>query len=562
MDSKREDVESYIHETDPIYSDGSGHEPSLDQDDRSKDKLARKLSARQINMITIAGVIGTGLFLGTGKSLATGGPASLLICYVIIGGVVMLTMLSLGEMATVYPVSGSFCTYAKRFGSDSLGFAILTNYAFNDMCSVASDLVAVQMVWDYWNVADRMPYWAIALIFWFLLLVLNVIDVRLYGEAEYWLAILKVATIIIFFIISIIVNAGYNNLNNGHGKYIGFRYWGQGDAPFVDGFRGFANVFVTAAFAYGGTESITLTAGETKNPQKVIPRTIKTVFWRILFFYVLTCFFIGMNVPYDYPGLSSKKVITSPFTIVYGMVGHSKDHPMVSATSNVVNKAAGSYVNVTILLSVILAGNHALFAGARLMYNLGTQGYFPRIFTWTNRFQVPYVGVISVWAVGGLAFGLSFIGSGTVWSWLQSIVGLSNLITWWVINLVSIRFRMGLKKQGKTDILLFKNWTYPLGPWAALIVSTFIILVQGWSSFSPWDTVLFFQNYLELGVFPVCYLFWFFWTKCKDRWVKLEDMDFESDLYVPLKEEEEENEYVDLLKGWAKFRHNFTSNFL
>lgn len=550
-----------VDETENSISD-----PSLTNDARvTSENLSRKLSARQINMITIAGIIGTGLFLGTGKSLATGGPASLLICYCIVGAVVMLTMMALGEMAALYPILGSFCTYAKRWGSDSLGFAILTNYAFNDMCSVASDLVALQIVWSYWNVEDRMPYYAIALVFWALLLFLNVIDVRLYGEAEYWLSILKVATIIVFFIISIIVNAGYNNLNNGQGEYIGAKYWTQGAAPFVGGFGGFANVFVTAAFAYGGTESITITAGETKNPQVVIPRTIKTVFVRILVFYVATCVCIGFVVPYDYPELSSKSVITSPFTITFGLVGHS-NNPMVQAGKNIINKSAGLYMNAVILTSVILAGNHALMAGGRLMFNLGTQGYFPKIFTWTNRFNIPYVGVISVWAVGGLAFGASFIGSGEVWSWLQSIVGLSNLLTWAVINFILLRFRRGIKAQGREDILVFKNWTYPFGPIIALILSIFIILVQGWTSFAPWDTKLFFQNYLELGVFPLCYIVWFLYSRWKnghwDKWVRAQDMDLDTDLYVPLEQELEENEEAKNLKGWAKFKHGFLSNFL
>ncbi|CAN3367480.1 general amino acid permease Agp3p [Diutina catenulata] len=526
--------------------------------------LSRKLSARQINMITIGGVIGTGLFLGTGKSLATGGPLSLLLAYGVIAILVFLTMLALGEMATQYPVAGSFCTYAKRFGSESLGFAILTNYAFNDMMSVASDLTAIQIVWAFWDIpTSRMPYWGIALIFWFVLLILNVIDVRLYGEAEYWLAILKVISVIIFFIISIVVNAGHNNLNGGKGEYIGFKYWSQGDAPFVGGFGGFASVFVTAAFAYGGTESITLTAGETKNPVRVIPKTIKAVFFRILFFYIFTCFFIGMNVPYDYPGLNTKSVITSPFTIVFTMVGA---------------KAGGTFMNVVIMTSVISAGNHALYAGARLMYTLGTQGYFPKVFTRVNRLNIPYVGVIAVWFVGGLGFGASFIGAhATVWSWLQSIVGLSNMISWLVINIISIRFRMGLKKQGKEHILLYRNWTYPWGPWFATILSIVVILVQGWSVFAPWSVVDFCQSYLEIPVFIVCLAFWkgkLLWDRWRSGedpfaathnwlgWIKLDSMDFETDTYVPTAEEEMKNERLDSLKGWPRFKATFADNFL
>lgn len=506
----------------------------------TKEDLKRSLNARQINMITIAGVIGTGLYLGTGKSLATGGPLSLLLTYAFIGVLVFFTMLSLGEMAVQFPVSGSFTTYARRFGSESLGFAILLNYWFNDACSVASDLTALQLVMKYWT---DFPFYAISLIFWVFLLALNVFDVRIYGEAEYWLALLKVISIIIFFIISIIVNAGKNPSH----EYIGFKWWSYEDAPFVDGFRGFASVFVTAAFAYGGVESITLTAAETKNPNVVIRRTIKNVFIRIIVFYIFTTFFIGMNVPYDYPNLSNKNITTSPFTIVFQMVGA---------------KGGGSFMNAVILTSVISAGNHALYAGSRLAFNLGTQGFFPKVFTRVNRWKVPYVAVIFTWFCGGLCFGSSFIGSGTLWSWLQSIVGLSNLICWWVIGVTLIRFRRGLAKQGRTDELLFKNWSYPFGPWFVVIFGGFIILVQGWSTFSPFNVSDFFQSYLELGVFPLCFIFWWLYRRGHDKFVRLEDMDFDSDRYYETIEEQEENEYNRSLKGFAKFKHNFSANFL
>lgn len=504
------------------------------------ENLKRALSARQINMITIAGVIGTGLYLGTGKSLATGGPLSLLLSYILIGILVFFTMLSLGEMAVQYPVSGSFTSYANRFGSESLGFAILLNYWFNDACSVASDLTALQLVMKYWT--PHFPFYVVSLIIWFFLLALNIFDVRIYAEAEYWLALLKVISIIIFFIISILVNVGV-----GEGPYVGFTNWLHGEAPVVNGIRGFASVFVTAAFAYGGVESITLTAAETKNPTVVIKRTVKNVFWRILIFYVFSAFFIGMNVPYDYPNLSTKNVTTSPFTIVFQKVGA---------------KGGGSFMNAVIMTSVISAGNHALYAGSRLAFNLGTQGFFPKIFTRVNRWQIPYVAVLFTWGCGGLCFGSSFIGAGTLWSWLQSIVGLSNMICWWVIGLTSVRFRQGLEKQGRTHELLFKNWSYPYGPYFVLIFGGFIILVQGWSTLSPFNVLDFFQLYLELLVFPLTFVIWWLYRRGKDRFVSLEDMDFDTDRYYETEEEKELNTYNASLKGWAKFKNNFSANFL
>ena len=144
------------------------------------DHLRRSLSARQVQMIAIGGTIGTGLFLGTGKSLATGGPASLLIAYLIVGGIVYLTMLSLGEMAAFIPVAGSFCTFAGRFVDDAFGFALTWNYWFNDAVSVATDLVALQILLQFWT--DHFPGWAISLIFWVALIGANIVTVAVYGE--------------------------------------------------------------------------------------------------------------------------------------------------------------------------------------------------------------------------------------------------------------------------------------------------------------------------------------------------------------------------------------------
>lgn len=177
--TSRDDVEINEHHARPINSD----------------LLNRALSARQVQMIAIGGTIGTGLFLGTGKSLATGGPASVLIAYLIVGAIVFVTMLSLGEMAAFIPVAGSFCTFAGRFVDDSFGFALTWNYWFNDAVSTASDLVALQLVLEFWQ--TNFPGWALSLIFWVVLIAVNIASVKAYGELEYWLSLLKVVTIIV-----------------------------------------------------------------------------------------------------------------------------------------------------------------------------------------------------------------------------------------------------------------------------------------------------------------------------------------------------------------------------
>ncbi|DAA77493.1 TPA_exp: Uncharacterized protein A8136_6039 [Trichophyton benhamiae CBS 112371] len=474
------------------------------------DKLARQLSARQVQMIAIAGTIGTGLFLGTGKSLATGGPASMLISYSIVGAIVFITMLSLGEMATFIPIAGSFCTYAGRFVDDAFGFALTWNYWFNDAVSTAADLVALQLLLKYWT--DSFPGWAFSLIFLFVLVGLNIVSVRAYGEMEYILSLLKVVTIVIFIILGIAVNCG-GNVDH---QYIGGSFFLKGDAPFVGGIGGFASVFVTASFAYGGTESIAITAGETKDPTRNMPRVIRNVFWRILIFYILAILMIGLNVPYDYPELTTKDTRTSPFTIVFQMAG---------------SRIAGSFINAVIVTSVLSAGNHALFAGTRLLYTLAVNGHGPAIFGKLNRWKTPWIAVIGTSAISGLCFGASYIGAGQLWTWLQNIVGVSNQISWMAIGFSSLRFRQAVRMQNLEHLLPFKNWTYPWGPILSIGLNGLLILVQGWSSFSPkFKPVDFVSFYIQLPVILCMFLTWKFVVK-KTKFVKLEEMDLLTDRY-------------------------------
>lgn len=539
MDPKKQEILSTTVDSDLEKASTTSTNSKQNGDVENIKELNRSLSTRQVSMIAIAGVIGTGLYLGTGKSLAQGGPLSLLITYSIMSLEVYLMMLALGEMSAYMPIAGSFCTFAKKFGSESLGFAILINYWLNDAVSVASDLTALQLVMKYWT---DFHFWIVSLIFWVLLLFLNIFHVRFYGETEYWLALLKVLSIIAFFIVSIVVNVGHNEQH----EYIGFKYWSIGDAPFVDGFKGFAKLFVTASFALGGTESLTLTSGEMTNPVRSTRIITKTVFWRIVIFYIFSVFFIGMNVPYNYPNLLTKSVVTSPFTIVFQQAG---------------SKSAGSFMNAVILTSVISAGNHALYAGSRLAFTLGTEGYLPKILARKNRFGIPYVAVLITWFAGGLCFGSSFIGAGDLWSWLQNLVGVSNQISWLCIGITSIRFRKGLAKQGRLHELQYKNWTYPYGPWFVIIFTSIILLVQGWTSFAPWNVSDFFSFYLELFVFPVCLLFWWVFHR-KDRFKKAQEMDFDTDRYIESDEERELREKLDSLKGWAKVKRILQDFFL
>ncbi|KAH9485215.1 putative amino-acid permease PB1C11.02 [Psilocybe cubensis] len=394
-------------------------------------------------------------------------------------------------MATQYPVAGSFNAYSTRFFSPAYGFALSWNYWFNDAVSVASDLTAAQLVLQFWSIENA---WIISIVFWLLLVGVNALHVGGYGELEYWLSSLKVATVVLFIMIGTLVNVGVNPER----KFIGFDNWRIPGAPFVGGFGGFARVFVTASFAFGGTESLGITAGETKNPSKNMPRVVNLVFWRIMIFYILTIFIIGLNVPWDYPNLSNRATTTSPFTIVF-----------VSAGSSV----AASFMNTVILTSVLSAGNHALFAGTRVLYGLAVTSppQAPPIFARTTSAGTPLPALLMTSSISALCFLSSFIGNGELWGWLQNIVGVSNQIAWLSIGLSSWRFRKAWLRQGRSfDELKYRaSWTWPWGPPFVVGTVSLLILIQGWSSVFPvFSASDFISFYIEIPVMVIMLIAW------------------------------------------------------
>lgn len=503
------DAESELSKVGSHTTTTTSTHPPIDDAALQQVRLRRALSERTIQMIALAGTIGTGLFLGSGKALATSGPLSILLSYSIVGVVVYLTMVAMGEMSTLVPASGAFGVFSTRFVDEAFGFSVSLNYWINDAVSVASDLTACQILLKFWVSDDVFPGWALSLIFLTFLIAVNVISVRGYAELEYLLSLLKICTIIVFIIVGIVVNAGVNQTHS----YLGFRYWTIGDAPFVGGFGGWVSSFVTASFAFGGTESLSITAGETRNPSKTIPKTIRNVFWRIIIFYILALFIIGIDIPYNMPGLKSKSAAVSPFTLVFQQAG---------------SRGAASFMNAVVMTSALSAGNHALFAGTRVLHGMATTGQAPRFLgTVAKSSRVPWVALACTASISGLCFGSSYIGAGDLWNWLQNLVGVSNQLSWAAIGVSSIRFRKAIIKQGKQSSLVYKNWTQPWGPYVVVIASVLMILVQGWTAFRPFNVSDFFSYYIEIGFFVVAYVGWKLWKRTK--LVPIEEMDLYTD---------------------------------
>ncbi|MET3194173.1 amino acid permease [Bacillus sp. OAE603] len=451
--------------------------------------LDRKLKTRHLSMIAIGGTIGTGLFLASGSIIHTAGPGGALSAYLIAGIMVYFLMTSLGEMAALIPITGSFSTYTSRFVDPALGFAVGWNYWYNNAIVVALELAASAIIMKYWFPSVPGIVWS--MIFLLLIFGLNILTVKGYGESEFWFAIIKVITIIIFITVGLLMIFG---IMNGHTS--GFDNFTNGEAPFKGGFLSIISVFMVVGFAFQGTELVGIAAGESENPRKNIPKAIKQIFWRLLLFYVLAIFVIGCLISYNDPQLLSsdiEDIAVSPFTLVFKNAGIAM---------------AASVMNAVILTSVLSAGNSALYGASRVVWVLAKEGKAPAFLKKVNSNGIPTNAIYLSTIIGMAAFLTSLFGEGTVYTWLLNAAGLSGFLSWLGISITHYRFRKAYIAQGRklSDLPYVSKW-YPFGPIVATILCVIAILGQNYSAFTggqiDWYGI--FVSYIGLPLFLLAY---------------------------------------------------------
>ncbi|MFJ7685751.1 amino acid permease [Peribacillus butanolivorans] len=447
-------------------------------------------------MISLGGAIGTGLFLGSGPAIHTAGPGGALVAYAVIGIMVYFIMTSLGELASFMPVSGAFSTYATRFIDPALGFALGWNYWFTWAMTLAAELSAATMVMKFWFPHSPSLLWSS--LFLVLIFLLNYVSVKGYGEGEYWFSIIKVATIIIFIVVGILMIFGIMN-----GEAIGFKNFTVGDAPFAGGFLATLGIFIAAGFSFQGTEIVGVAAGESEDPAKNVPRAVRSIFWRIFLFYILAIFVIGLIVPYTNSSLQGHTIMVSPFTMVFEKVGLA---------------FAASVMNAIILTAVLSAGNSSLYVTSRMLYSMANEGLAPRIFGKLNKRGVPIWGLVVTSLVGMLAFFASIFGDGVIYIWLMNAVGVTGFIFWLGIAASHYRFRKAYIAQGFSleDLPYLSKW-FPFGPIFSFILCFSVLLAQNYQAFIgdhiEWASVI--ASYLGIPLFLVMWLGYKFIKKTK-----------------------------------------------
>ncbi|AQR77048.1 amino acid permease [Paenibacillus larvae] len=462
-------------------------------------ELIRGLTARHLTMISLGGSIGTGLFLASGGAISQAGPGGALLAYAAIGIMVYFLMTSLGELAAYMPVPRSFSTYATKFVDPSLGFALGWNYWYNWAITIAAELSAATLIMKYWFPDSSSFLWSA--LFLALMYGLNRLSVRVYGESEYWFAIIKVVTVIIFIIIGILMIFGILG-----GEYVGFSNLTIGDAPFHGGFFAMLGVFMAAGFSFQGTELIGVAAGESEHPEKNIPRAIKQIFWRILLFYILAIFIIGILIPYTSPNLvhaDVNAISMSPFTLVFQKAGFA---------------FAAAVMNAVILTSVLSAGNSGMYASTRILWVLAKEGKAPKFLGKLNKKGVPVYALLLTAMVGMLAFLSSGFGDGQVYVWLLNASGMSGFIAWLGIAISHYRFRKAYVAQGyNVGELPYRAKLFPFGPFFAFILCMIVIIGQSYTAFEngtvDWTALL--AAYIGIPLFLIVWLGYKFTKKTK-----------------------------------------------
>ncbi|MBT2717694.1 amino acid permease [Bacillus sp. ISL-57] len=459
-------------------------------------------------MISLGGTIGTGLFLASGGAIHSAGPGGALVAYAVIGIMVYYLMTSLAEMAAFMPVTGSFRVYASKFVDPSFGFAIGWNYWYNWAITIAAELAAVVLIMKFWFPDSPSFIWsAIALITMFLI---NYMSVKGFGETEFWFAMIKVVTVVIFLITGVLIILGIMGGNDP----IGFSNFTMGEGPFNGGFFTILGVFMAAGFSFQGTELLGVTAGESEDPEKNIPKAIRSVFWRILLFYILAIFVIGMIIPFTDSRLLSQDVAVSPFTLVFERAGLA---------------FAASIMNAIILSSVLSAGNSGMYASTRMLWDLARDGKAPKFLGKLDKRGVPVNALIVTSLVGCVAFLASFFGDGVVYIWLLNASGMAGFVTWVGIAIAHYRFRKAYAAQGLDwNDLPFRAKGFPFGPIFALVLCIIIIIGQGYQAFSSdgidWNSM--FVSYIGLILF---FVLWFgYKIKHKTKIIPLEECDLKS----------------------------------
>jgi len=409
--------------------------------------LTRSLKSRHIQLIALGGTIGVGLFLGSAGAIHKAGPG-LLLSYVIGGIAIFFIMRALGELLTYRPVAGSFASYAEEFVGPFAGFVTGWSYWFMWVVTAMAELTAIGIYVHFW--LPDVPQWVPGLCALAVLYGTNTLAVRVYGELEFWFALLKIITIVALIVSGLVViifkvgalgpTASFSNL-----------WTHQGFMPF--GLFGVLLTLQIVMFAYQGVELIGVTAGEAENPEVVLPRATNSIIYRILIFYIGALVIVMSLVPWD-----ELNPDMSPFVLMFDKMG-------IPGAANIIN-----FVVITAAAS---SCNGGIFSTGRMLYSLALEGQAPAVFGKLSKRHVPSAGVHASAAVMLIGVALNYVVPKEVFTWVTSVSLIGTLWTWIIIMYSHIKYRQAVE-QKRVRAVSFRMPVSPIANWAVII---FLLIV-------------------------------------------------------------------------------------
>jgi len=442
--------------------------------------LKRGLSARHIRFMALGSAIGTGLFYGSASAIQMAGPAVLL-AYLIGGAAVFMVMRALGEMAVHNPVSGSFGQYASTYLGPMAGFILGWTYAFEMIIVCLADVTAFGIYMGFWFPDVARWVWVLGIVF--LIGGLNLCNVKVFGEMEFWLSLLKVGAIVAMILGGFgIMLFGIHTAGETQASGLSNLWAHGGFMP--NGIGGLIASFAVVMFAFGGIEIIGITAGEAKDPQRVIPKAINAVPLRILLFYVLTLFVLMAIYPWPQIG--------------------SQGSPFVQIFSNLGIGSAATILNIVVISAAVSAINSDIFGAGRMMYGLAQQGQAPKGFAQLSKQGVPWMTVVVMAAalLGGVV--LNYLIPENVFLLIASIATFATVWVWLMILFTQVAMRRSMSKEQVAQL----KFPVPFWPYAPAAAIVFMLFVFGVLGYFPDTQAALLVGAVWIVLLVVAYLLW------------------------------------------------------
>ncbi|WP_409300355.1 amino acid permease [Peribacillus sp. SCS-155] len=442
-------------------------------------QLQRTMKSRHLFMLSLGGMIGTGLFLGSGYAIGEAGPLGAILAYLVGGLLMYLSMVCLGELSVVMPVSGSFQAHAARFIGPATGFVLGWVYWLSWAMYIGLEFVAAGLLMKRWF--PDVPTWIWCAIFIAVLFTINSLTTRAFAETEYWFAGIKVLAVILFIIIGAGAIFGVIKMESQATPYMSNFI---GDGLFPAGITGVFISMMTVIFAFQGSEIMGVAAGETENPEKNIPKAIRNIVIRVLLFFVFSIFVLSALVPWKEAG-----VLESPFVTVFDMVGIPY---------------AADIMNFVILTAILSVGNTGMFACTRVLFSLSESGMAPAAFKKLNKRRVPIYALLVTLAFALLSLLTSVIAADTVFVVLLAVSGIGGTLTWMAIAFAQYRFRRQyMREGGKLEDLQYRVRLFPFVPFLCIGMCLFIF------GFMFFDSAQRTSLLWGLGFVAACYLYYY-----------------------------------------------------